>query len=146
MVELFLNKNHLKLLALFGCYLSDVTLVAWIYFQTTNYKNYGMAVGQRLDSPDFQLQFYQVLLQSLTFALLLFICAQTFIYVLGWRNMRSALLYLKYFSVLGFAVALYISFASSLYALLPSIIYLFGYYTFAKAFKASKVVARSLPQ
>jgi hypothetical protein len=146
MVELFLSKQHLKILALLTCYLSDVTLVAWIYFQTTNYKNYGIAVGQKLESPDFQLQFYQVLLQSLTFALLLFICAQTFIYVLGWRHLRSALLYLKYFSVLGFAVALYITFASSFYAFLPAIFYLFGYYTFAKAFKESTAVMQTLPQ
>jgi ABC-type transport system involved in multi-copper enzyme maturation permease subunit len=120
-----------------------VTLVAWLYFKTTNYKNYSQNIAQKVSSPDFQLQFYQVLLQSLTFALLLFIAAQTFVYVLGLRNFRSAFFYLKYFCVLGFALSIFITFTSSFFALLPAIFYLFGYYIFAKEFKESTAIMQN---
>jgi uncharacterized membrane protein len=126
--------------------MSDVTLVAWVYFKSTNYKNYSQNIAQKVSSPDFQLQFYQVLLQSLTFALLLFLAAQTFVYVLGLRNLRSADFYLKYFCVLGFAVSAFITFTSSPFALLPAIFYVYGYYIFARSFKESTAAMQTQPR
>ncbi|MBY0413219.1 MAG: hypothetical protein K2Q18_03595 [Bdellovibrionales bacterium] len=139
-----MNKIQQKILATFGCYFSDLTLVAWFYYQATNYGKYSQAIGSKLDSPDFQLQFYRIFLQSLTFMLLLFIISQTVVYVLAWRNFRSAYFYLKFFSVFAFAISIYIVFSNSAFATLPAIFYLFGYYVFAKEFKESTAKLQKL--
>ena len=130
-----LSKIQQQILALIFCLFSDITLVAWLYFKATNYNRYTRLSSTVIDSPDFQFQIYGILLQSMTFALLLFLIAQVFIYVLAWRNFRSAYLYLKFFAVFGFAVALYITFTASAFALLPMLFYLIGYYVFARSFK-----------
>lgn len=140
-----LSRKQQKVIALASCYLSDLTLVAWLYFMATNYQNYGQ-MTKTLDSPDFQIQLYKVVLQSLTFFLMTFALTQTAVYILAIRNFRAALLYLKFFSVLGFAAFLGITLIHSSYAILPMFIYLFGYYVFSKLFKESSAVAQKLPQ
>lgn len=140
-----LTRKQQKIIALISCFLSDLTLMAWLYFMATNYQNYGQ-MARDLDSPDFQIQLYKVVLQSLTFFLMAFTLTQTVVYILAARNFRAALLYLKFFSVLGFAAFLGITLIHSSYAILPMFIYLFGYYVFSKLFKESSAVAQTLPQ
>ena len=140
-----LSKIQQKILALIFCLFSDITLVAWLYFKATNYNRYTRLSGTVIDSPDFQFQVYGILLQSLTFALLLFLVAQVITYILAWRNFRSAYLYLKFFAVFGFAIAMYIALTSSLFALLPMLIYLAGYYVFARSFKEITAQLRNSP-
>ena len=135
-----MNRSHYKFLALIGCYLSDLTLGSWIYFRATNYTRYSENIAGKIDSPDFQIQLYRIVLQSLTFALLLFLIAQTAIYIMASRNFRSAYLYLKFFAVLGFVVAFAITITNSAYALLPMIIYIGGYYIFSKLFKEASAI------
>ncbi|MBC7539678.1 MAG: hypothetical protein H7281_12720 [Bacteriovorax sp.] len=130
-----LSKREQQILALIFCLFSDITMVAWLYFKASNYNRYTRLSGTMVDSPDFQFQIYGILLQSMTFALILFLIAQTVVYILAWRNFRGAYLYLKFFAVFGFAVALYITFTASAFALLPVIFYLTGYYVFARSFK-----------
>lgn len=133
-----LSKLQQKIFAIAGCYLSDLTLMAWLYFKATNFHNYGKVAASSIDSPDFQIQLYKVLLQSLTFFLLVFTVAQTFVYILAWRNFRAAYFYLKFFAVLGFSAFLLVTFTNSLFALLPAVIYVGGYYVFARSFKELK--------
>ena len=116
--------------------------MAWLYYMATNYNNYGEIAKKNIDSPDFQIQLYKVLLQSLTFFLLVFILSQTVVYILAARNMRAAFLYLKFFSVFGFASFFFITIIHSGFGLLPMVIYLFGYYVFSKLFKESSAVAQ----
>ena len=130
------NKSQQRILALIFCFLSDLTLVAWIYFMFTSYSRYVSLASDTIDSPDFQIQLYKVILQSLTFMLLIFIAGQAVVYILAWRKLRSAYFYLKFFAVLGFVLSLYISIVLSPYAILPMIIYAGGYYVFAGLFKA----------
>lgn len=144
--KFLLTKYQQKILAIVSCYLSDVTLVAWVYYISTNYHYYNERIKNKVASPDFQLQFYQIMLQSLTFALLLFLVAQTLVYILGFRGLRSAYFYLKYFSVLGFAVSAFIVYSANLYAILPAVFYIFGYITFSKLFKESTAAMQNLPQ
>lgn len=127
------------------CFFSDLTLVAWLYFKATNYNRYTQISSGVIDSPDFQFQMYGVLLQSLTFALLLFLTAQVVVYILAWKKFRSAYLYLKFFAVFGFALAMYITITSSSFAMLPMFIYLFGYYVFAREFKELTAVLQNSP-
>lgn len=141
-----MNRSQQKLLATVGCYLTDITLIAWLYFRATNYGRYTHGVGVKVDSPDFQVQLYRVLLQSLTFALLLFFLAQTVVYILAWKKFRAAYLYLKFFAVFGFVVAFIIAVLSSGYALLPMLIYIGGYYVFSKLLKESSAIVQSSPQ
>ncbi|NOT78777.1 MAG: hypothetical protein HOP07_07200 [Bacteriovoracaceae bacterium] len=140
------KKNEIKIISLAGCFLSDMTLIAWIYYQATNYQNFNVIAKSAINSPDFQIQLYKVILQSLTFLLLLFILAQSAVYIMAIKKMRAAYLYLKIFAVVGFALALLISISHSLYALLPALFYLLGYYTFAKIFKETAVSPQNLPQ
>lgn len=141
-----MNRSQQKLLAMAGCYLTDLTLIAWLYFRATNYGRYTDGVVSKVDSPDFQIQLYKVLLQSLTFALLLFLIAQTVVYVMAWKKVRAAYLYLKFFSVFGFVVGFVIVILSSAYALLPMLIYIGGYYVFSKLFKESSAIVQNSPQ
>jgi hypothetical protein len=141
-----LSKIQRKILAIVACLASDITMIAWLYFISTNYNRYNHTIGSRLDSPDFQIQFYEIMLRSLTFALLLFLVAQTVVYVLAWRGLRSAYFYLKLFCVLGFAICLYVTIMKSLFALLPLMIYLFGYYTFASLYSEETAKLQNLHQ
>lgn len=127
------------------CLFADITMVAWLYFKATNYNRYTRISNEVIDSPDFQFQMYGVLLQSLTFALLLFLTAQIVVYVLAWKKFRGAYLYLKFFAVFGFAVSMYVTIMSSSFALLPMLIYFFGYYVFAREFKELTEVMRNSP-
>ena len=137
-----MDRSQQKILAMAGCYLSDITLIAWLYFRLTQYGRYAENVGSKIDSPDFQIQLYKIMLQSLTFALMLFIIAQTVVYLMAWRKFRSAYLYLKYFSVMGVVVGLFIIIKGSAYALLPMMIYVGGYYVFSKLFKESSAIVQ----
>jgi hypothetical protein len=132
---LLLSKAQQKNLTLVLCFFSDITLVAWLYFQASNYNQYTKIAGKVMDSPDFQNQIYAIILQSLTFTLLLFLVAQSIVYILAWRKFRSAFLYLKFFAVGCFAISMYITIMSSSFAFLPMIIYLMGYYIFSREFK-----------
>ncbi len=109
--------------------------MAWIYFMATNYNNYAAIAAQNINSPDFQVQLYKVLLQSLTFFLLIFILGQSAVYILAMKNFRAAFMYLKFFSVAGFAAFFFVTFTNSIFGVLPMAIYLFGYYVFSKLFK-----------
>jgi hypothetical protein len=140
-----MDRSQQKLMATAGCYLTDITLIAWLYFRATNYGRFTNTVAESIDSPDFQIQLYKILLQSLTFALLLFLLAQSVVYVMAWRKIRAAYLYLKFFSVFGFVVAFIIAVLSSVYALLPMLIYIGGYYVFSKLFKESSAIVQSSP-
>ena len=140
------NRSQQKILAMCACYLTDLTLMAWVYFRATNYTRYTDTVGSQIDSPDFQIQLYKVLLQSLTFALLLFLLAQTVVYVLAWKKFRVAYFYLKFFSVFGFVVAFAIAISTSAYAMLPMLIYIGGYYVFSKLFKETSAIMQNSPQ
>lgn len=116
--------------------------MAWLYFMATNYNNYGTIAAKSIDSPDFQIQLYKILLQSLTFFLLVFILAQTIVYALAIKNFKAAFLYLKFFSVAGFAAFFFVTVMHSGFGLLPMIIYVFGYYVFSKLFKESSAVGQ----
>lgn len=141
-----MTRSQQKLLATVGCYLTDITLIAWLYFRATNYGRYTEGMEGKIDSPDFQIQLYKVLLQSLTFALLLFLIAQTVVYIMAWKKIRAAYLYLKFFCVLGFVIGFLIAVTSSGFALLPMVIYIGGYYVFSKLFKESSAIVQSSPQ
>ena len=141
-----MNRSHQKRLAMIGCYLTDLALMAWLYFRATNYGRYTGTLKGKIDSPDFQVQLYKVMLQSLTFALLLFLIAQTVVYILAWKKFRAAYLYLKYFAVLGFVIGFIITIKSSAYALLPMLIYIGGYYVFSKLFKESSAIVQTTLQ
>ena len=131
----FMASKEAKIITTIGCFLSDVTILAWLYWQATNYEHFGELASKAMNSPNFQVQLYKVLLQSLTFFLLLFLAAQFSVYLMAAKKFRAAYLYLKFFSVIGFAFSILISFSNSFYALCPALFYLAGYYHFAKSYK-----------
>lgn len=142
-----MDSKEAKIITSVGCFLSDVTILAWLYWQATNYDHFGELASKVMNSPNFQVQLYKVLLQSLTFFLLLFLAAQLTVYLMAAKKFRAAYLYLKFYSVIGFAISLLIAFSNSLYALCPALFYLAGYYHFAKSFKeATKEIVEAQTQ
>lgn len=123
-------------IALFGNYISDLTLVAWVYFHSTQLSKFNEVAKKAINSPDFQLQMYKIFLHSLTFLLIFFFMIQSFIYLLTFKKYKSIYIYLKYFSVTAFSIYFLIAIIASGYALVPMCLYIFGYYHFSKQVKA----------
>ncbi|MGZ3788921.1 MAG: hypothetical protein ACXVLQ_10375 [Bacteriovorax sp.] len=113
------DKKHIALL----CFLTDLSLCAWSYFKLTNYDEYIKNVRPIISSPDFQLQIYQVLLQSLTFSMILFLVFHLVIYFLFWRGKTSAMKYLRFYTFTAALSCLIMIFSKLFLAIFPLFIY-----------------------
>ena len=142
-MESLLSKNQEKTLIALGCFLCDIALTLWIYFRVSNYNAYLRYVKTITDSPDFQIQLYKVYLQSLTFSIMLFLAAHLVVYILYWREMRAAQVYLKFYAAMSSAGCILLAFFETPFALLPAILYGAAYYFIAKNIPARTVKARS---
>lgn len=130
-MENFLTKKQQKILATLLCFLADLFICLFFYFKGTQYTRFLSTVGDSINSPEFQLQLYKILLKTATFSMMLFLIFQLIVYTLMWKNLRSAKLYLKYYAVTGSAIAMAITLFITPFGLVPAIIYIFGYYVFA---------------
>jgi len=114
-----MNKRQTALL----CFLTDVGLSLWSYFKFTNYDEYVKSVRPYLASPDFQIQLYQVLLQSLTFSILLYLGFHIVVYWLYSKGKPWAVKYVRIYSSLA-ALSCFMMIVSQLWAgILPLVIY-----------------------
>jgi len=113
------NKLHIALL----CALLDIALSLWSYFKITNYDEFAKTIKTMVDSPDFQVQIYQVYIQSITFSLLLFIFAHLVIYFFFWKSKKFAIKYVRFYSFLA-SVSCILMIASKVYwAIIPAFLY-----------------------
>ena len=72
------NKTQIAVL----CFLSDVALGVWSYRKATNYDEYLKQIKIVTNSPEIQLQIYQMMLQWFTVALIAFLLFHLVIYFL----------------------------------------------------------------
>lgn len=113
--------SKLKIASL--CFLTDLGLSLWSYFKLTNYDEYLKAVRPMLASPDFQLQIYQVLLQSLTFSIILFLSFHLVVYYLFAKEKKWAMKYVRFYSLLA-ALSCLVMVATQIWAgIIPMLIY-----------------------
>ncbi len=114
-----MNKRNTALLALF----TDLAVSIWSYFQLSNYSEYVKTVKPYLDSPDFQLQIYQVLVQSLTFSLLLFLIFHLAIYWQYNKSKKWAILYVRVYTLLAALLSIILVFSQVWAGIIPLLIY-----------------------
>ncbi len=114
-----LDKKSIALL----CFLTDLSLSIWSYLKLTNYDEYLKAVKPIVDSPDFRVQIYQVLLQSLTFSLILFLAFHLVIYILLYKEKKYAIKYVRVYTALAALSCFIMIFSNMPWAVLPLFIY-----------------------
>lgn len=114
-----MNKRQTALL----CFLTDLGLSLWGYWRLTNYDEYVKSVNPVLTSPDFQVQIYQVLLQSFTFAIMLFLSFHGVVYWLFSKEKKWARKYVRIYSFFAFISCLFLVFFGFWGGLIPSAAY-----------------------
>lgn len=110
------------------CFLADIGLSLWSYFKLTNYDEYLKAAGPLIGSPDLQVQLYQVLLQTFTFTLMIFLALHLIIYILLWKKRKYAIKYVRFYSLLAsLSCVLMMTSLGALWAVVPMVIYLLSF-------------------
>jgi hypothetical protein len=119
------------------CFLSDVGISLWSYFKFTNYDEYLKLVKPITTSPDLQTQIYQILLQSFTFTLLLFLSFHLIIYILLWKKKVYAIKYIRFYTFMAAisAVLLVASSFNNIVAIIPLIVYVMSFKALGKILK-----------
>lgn len=118
------------------CFLSDVGLSIWSYFKLTSFEYFKATIEPYLDSPDYQVQVYQVLLQSFTFTLLLFLCFHLIIYALLWKEKRYVYKYVRFYALMAALSAVLMIFSvKAFFAVIPMIIYFMSFKQIGKVLK-----------
>lgn len=129
------------------CFLSDVGISVWSYNQLTNYDEYVKSAKAVIPSPDLQLQVYQILLQSFTFSLLIFLIFHLIIYILLWREKLYAIKYVRFYTIMAAlsALIMIISLKSPV-VLIPLAIYVLSYKSINTWLKDTAKQKQSMPQ
>lgn len=134
LLKIIKNKTTIALL----CFLTDIALSLWSYFKLTNYDEYLKEVKPLVNSPDFQVQLYQVLLQSLTFSLILFLTFHLVIYFLFWKEKKYAVKYIRFYTFMAL-ISCILMIASKMYlAIIPAFIYGICFTSIGKQPKSQK--------
>lgn len=137
LLKIIKNKTTIALL----CFLTDIALSLWSYFKLTNYDEYLKEVKPLVNSPDFQVQLYQVLLQSLTFSLILFLTFHLVIYFLFWKDKKYAVKYVRFYTFMAL-ISCILMIASKMYlAIIPAFIYGFCFTSIGKQPKSQKATS-----
>lgn len=134
-------------------FVSDLSMAYTLYYLFL-YSGATFFFGQDFNGPNFQEQFFKLMLMGLKFFLLFFLGTQFILYLyLNITYSKTTVLYFKIYAVFGFAVAFYTTFFLSSYCILNMLFYLAGYYIFAREFKLIKeqgqmpsLLARLLPK
>lgn len=79
------------------CFLTDLVVSVWTYFKASNYQQFIKMIGEKFDSPDFQLQIYQIFLQTLTFCMIFFLLIHLAIYIFYSKDKKLAAKYVHFY-------------------------------------------------
>jgi hypothetical protein len=113
------ERKHIALI----CLMTDLALSVWSYFNLTNYEEYIKAVQPMISSPDFQVQIYQVFLQTLTFTLSLFLLFHLIIYYFFWKEKNYATKYVYYYTFMAVVSCLFMIGSQIYWAIFPMAVY-----------------------
>lgn len=126
-VELLLNVKQKKWITAIVLFISDILLSIWFYFRASNYNDYVKYISQINNSPDFQVQLYQVYMQSLIFALFLFLFAHLIIYIFFLRDFKGSRTYLRIYCIFTALGCVLLTFTEAPYLFLLALIYGAGF-------------------
>ena len=101
----------------------------YTYFALSNFNEFKKIIilSTGVDSPDLQLQLYQLFLQTLAFVSIILIVIHLIIYFFFYKEKKFAKAYVKYYSILASLSLIISAFTMRLYTLLiPALIYLIG--------------------
>ena len=122
------------------CFLSDLGMSIWSYDQIKNYDEYLKIVKPLINSPDFQVQLYGVILQSFIFSIMIFLLFHIVIYILFLKEIKYAIKYVRFYTFMAALSAGIMLFSGVFVALFPFIIYLWSFVSVGKSIKASSTV------
>jgi amino acid transporter len=105
------------------CFLTDLGLSIWSYVLVKNYDEYLKIVKPMIDSPDFQVQLYAVVLQTFIFSALIFLVFHLFIYLLFIREVKYAIKYVRFYTFMAAISAGIMMITGYVMAIIPLIIY-----------------------
>ena len=120
------------------CFISDVVISLWTYYQLSNFASFKKMIGPISSSPDFQIQLYQVLLQSVTFSLLLFLFFHLIIALLFWKKKKFAIKYMHLYTLMAALSSALMIFSGYYIAVIPMIIYTLSFNLIRKSLKGSQ--------
>lgn len=132
-LNLMKERKYLALLA----FMADLALSVWSYFNVADYQEYMKVIKPLISSPDFQIQIYQVLLQTLTFTLGLFLVFHLVIYILYWKEKDYATRYVYYYSFMAALSCVFMIGSQIYFAILPLIFYAFIFISTKKLIKVA---------
>jgi hypothetical protein len=129
-----------------SCFATDVGLSIWAYFKSTNYEEYLKLVKPILGSPDLEVQVYQVLVQTLTFTLLIFLIFHFVIYLMLSKEKKYALKYTRIYCAMASISAALMLFSYPFAMFLPLIVYATSFISIGKILKTKSVQETSVPK
>jgi len=107
-------------------FLTDIALAIYSYFLATDYEQYKKYAQLTTQDPDFQLQVYQVLVQTLTFVLIIFLFIHLIIYVLYYQNKKFARQYVRFYLIVAIvSLAISVVFSFNIYLIMAAMAYAF---------------------
>ncbi|MDO9184092.1 MAG: hypothetical protein Q7U04_16885 [Bacteriovorax sp.] len=117
------------------CFLADLGIAIWSYEKIKNYDEYLKIAKPIINSPDFQVQIYAVLLQTFIFSMLLFLVFHIVIYFLYVREVKYAVKYVRFYTFMAALSAGIMIFSGAPVALIPFLIYLLSFIAVGKQIK-----------
>lgn len=119
------------------CFLSDIGISIWSYLKLTNYDEYLKLAKPIIGSPDLEIQLYQILIQSFTFTLLLFLFFHLAIYLLLWKKKAYSIKYLRFYTFTAAISCLLMIVSYGAYlTIIPLAIYILSFITLGKTLKS----------
>jgi hypothetical protein len=107
----------------FYCFFTDVVIAVWSYYKATNYDEYVKAIKNVVNSPDYQVQLYQVILQTMTFSLALFLAFHLIIYFMLIKEKTYAIKYLRFYTFSAALSCVLMLFGKIFIGIIPFFIY-----------------------
>jgi hypothetical protein len=123
------NKKHLVPTMAFFI---DIVLSYYTYSMFTNYEKFKKIAKATIPDPDFQLQVYQILVQALTFTLIIFLTFHLIMYFLVYKSKKFAIKYMRFYLItacISLVISMFFSF---------DIFYLFGGIAYGLAYSKLK--------
>lgn len=94
-------------------FITDAGLALYSYLICTDYKKFQEIAKITISDPDFQLELYKILLQTLTFTLIVFLLFHLVIYIMYFKEIKFAKKYVKFYlllAILSLAISTVLSF------------------------------------
>jgi len=118
------------------CFLADLGMSIWSYDQIKNYDEYLKIVKPIINSPDFQIQLYALMLQTFFFTIIFFLIFHVVIYILYLRDVKYAAKYIRFYTFMAALSTGIMIFSGVFVSLIPFIAYVYSFIFVGKGLKS----------